>query len=166
MIVVSDTSCLCYLALIGREAILSGLYGQVVIPPAVAQELNRGAVNHAEIQRVLQESWLTVHTLNQMGRAADFAAFVDEAEAEALVLYEELNADLLLVDDLAARELAEKLGIKKVGLLGVLLEAHRAGLLDDSLETVLDDLLKLGFRAGTPLIESILKEAGDTPTTT
>lgn len=39
MIVISDTSPLNYLAIIGSAPVLHALFGEVIIPPAVAQEL-------------------------------------------------------------------------------------------------------------------------------
>ena len=39
MIVVADTSPICYLLLIGGISLLPQLYGQVLIPQAVRQEL-------------------------------------------------------------------------------------------------------------------------------
>ena len=40
MIVVADTTPLRYLVVIGREQLLPALYGRVLIPPAVAEELD------------------------------------------------------------------------------------------------------------------------------
>lgn len=42
-VVVSDTSPLHYLILIGRDSVLEKLYGQVIVPPAVLQELDHSA---------------------------------------------------------------------------------------------------------------------------
>ena len=161
MIVVSDTSCLCYLALLGREGLLQSLYGQVFIPPAVAAELARGAVELPPIQRVLEAGWLTVRSLNAPARAAELEAEIDHGEAEAIVLCEELHADFLLVDDQAARNLAKKRGIAHIGLLGVLVSAQRASLLGGALKPAFEELLHLGFRASPALIETLLKEVGE-----
>lgn len=161
MIVVSDTSCLCYLALLGRERMLQSLYGQVFIPPAVAAELARGAVALPAIQRVLEAEWLTVRSLNAPALALELEAEIDQGEAEAIVLCEELHADLLMVDDQAARELAKKRGIAHIGLLGVLVSAQRAALLGGALKPVFEELLKLGFRASPALTTALLKEVGE-----
>jgi predicted nucleic acid-binding protein len=42
-VVVSDTTPLHYLILIGRDSVLKKLYGQVIVPPAVLQELGHPA---------------------------------------------------------------------------------------------------------------------------
>lgn len=161
MIVVSDTSCLCYLAMIRQEELLPLLFHDVIIPPAVAAELARGAVDFPAIHRVLDAAWLTVRTLNSASRAAELEKQVDRGEAEAITLAEEIHADLLMVDDQEARDLAARLGIKRIGLLGVLIAAKKAAHLNGSLRPVLEALLNLGFRASPSLIQQVLKEAGE-----
>ena len=161
MIVVSDTSCLCYLALIGREELLRELYQEVVVPTAVAAELAQGAATLPVIQRLLDASWLIVRTPNHSERAAELLEELDAGEAEAIALYEELKADLLLVDDLDARMLAQKLGIDRIGLLGVFLDARKSGVLKEPLRPVFEALLQHGFRANRSFVERLLKEAGE-----
>ena len=43
MIVIADTSPINYLILIGEIEVLSALYGRVLIPPSVREELDRFA---------------------------------------------------------------------------------------------------------------------------
>ncbi|MFN0075394.1 MAG: DUF3368 domain-containing protein [Prosthecobacter sp.] len=131
------------------------------MPPAVAAELAQGAATLPAIQRLLDAAWLTVRTLNHSERAKELLEEVDAGEAEAIALYEELKADLLLVDELDARDLAEKLGIARIGLLGVLLNARKSGVLKEPLRPVFESLLQHGFRASRSFIEQLLKEAGE-----
>ena len=67
---------------------------------------------------------------------------------------EELNADWLLIDEAAGRDEALKRGLNTVGTLGILREAHWAGLLD--LRTSVDRLLDAGFRVNKSLIQILL----------
>jgi predicted nucleic acid-binding protein len=161
VIVISDTSCLCYLARIGKEGVLQHLYGEVYIPPAVAAELADGAATLPEIHRVLDAPWLVVRTLNSPGAVLELMNEIDRGEAEAITLYEELHADLLMVDDLKARTAASRRNIKQIGLLGCLFAAKKANLLGGPLRRDFESLLSLGFRASPPLVEAILKEAGE-----
>jgi predicted nucleic acid-binding protein len=147
--------------MIRQEDLLALLFGEVLIPPAVAAELARGAVELSAIHRVLDAPWLTVRTLNSASRANELAKLVDWGEAEAITLAEEIHAHFLLVDDQEARALAAQLGIKRIGLLGVLISAKKAGHLNGLLKPVLDELLNLGFRASPSLIQHVLKEAGE-----
>lgn len=161
MIIVSDTSCLCYLALLKREHWLHELYGEIFIPPAVATELANGAASQPDIQRVLACHWLVVRTLNDETAVLKFLEKVDLGEAQAVALYQQLQADLLMVDDLDGRMLAQQLGVRQIRLLGFLLAAKKAGLMKNSLKTEFESLLALGFRASALLIETILKEVGE-----
>ena len=144
-----------------REELLAKLYGTVVIPPAVAAELAEGAVTQPSIHRVLHSQWVTVRTLSSTQRVTDLLSDVDRGEAQAIALYEELHADLLLVDDQEARLLARRLGLSQIGLLGLLAEAKLKGLIQEPLAVVLDELLALGFRASPALTAAILNKVGE-----
>jgi predicted nucleic acid-binding protein len=84
-----------------------------------------------------------------------------QGEAEAVALALESDADLLLVDDLLARQVAGSLGLTIVGTVGVLLEARQKGLLSQ-IKLCLDDLTDLaGFRLSSELYARVLREAGE-----
>ena len=55
---------------------------------------------------------------------------LDPGEAEAIVLAIERQADLLLVDERRGRQAEAAAGLKVTGLLGVVAQAKRAGLID------------------------------------
>jgi len=154
MIVVSDTGPLNYLSLIGHLDVLPTLYGQVVIPRAVADELSRPA-SPAAIRAQIQAppAWLQIDDAPAV--AAELSA-LGAGEQQAIALAESLHADLLLCDDRDAREAAVARQIRVVGTLGVLQEAAQAGLLD--LASALNSLSKTNFRIAKPLIERILRE--------
>jgi predicted nucleic acid-binding protein len=69
--------------------------------------------------------------------------------------------DFILIDDFAARSLAIAKGLPVIGLLGVLIKAKKAGLLD-SLEPVIGELATVaGFRISPSLKAMVLKAAGE-----
>lgn len=77
-------------------------------------------------------------------------------ESEAIILADELHADYLLMDEAAGRKTAEAMGVKIIGLLGVLLEAKREHLLLQ-VKPVSDDLMKMAkFRVRESLYEQIV----------
>ena len=65
-----------------------------------------------------------------------------------------------MVNDLKARGVAQALGIKIIGTLGVLLLARDAGLIEQ-LKPLLDDLIKIGAYISNSLYHRILKDAGE-----
>ena len=73
----------------------------------------------------------------------------------------ELQADLLILDDLLARQVAGILGLNLVGTLGVLLEARHKAVLPE-IKPCLDELVDLaGFRLSEELYARVLREAGE-----
>jgi len=128
MVVVSNTSPLSNLAIIGRLALLRDQFGAVLVPSAVRRELN--LLRHSGAARLLDASfgdgWLQVAPLLQPVPAYLGAGF-HAGEAEALALASERRADIVLLDDGDARRRAVEAGLRISGVLGVLLGARRSG---------------------------------------
>lgn len=79
----------------------------------------------------------------------------------AISLAVEIGAALLLIDERKGRSEANSLGLKTSGLLGVLLEAKRAGLLEE-LRSVFDDLVsKSNFRVSAAVKAEFLRLADE-----
>ena len=125
----------------------------MTIPPAVEGEL---LAWHLAIP-----SFITVVRPRDQEAVARLAAELDSGEAEAIILASELDADLLLVDERKGRLAANRFGLRSTGLLGVLLEAKKADLLD-CLSPILDDLTdRAGFRVSAAVKAEFLKLAGE-----
>ena len=160
MIVVSDTSPILNLALIGQLHLLPSLYHQVLIPPAVHLELTRSGVD-ALVSMPGSSTWLIVAEAQDQARVRQLCSQLDRGEAEAIVLALERQADLLLMDERRGRREAAALGLRVTGLLGVLAEAKRAGLVDQ-VRPVLDDLItQAGFWIGADLRAQVIAELGE-----
>lgn len=153
MITVSDTSPLNYLILIGEDAILSKLFGSVVIPPAVLDELRdpgASTVVHKWSQNL--PDWVKIRQSSLMTTAA--LDLIDKGEREAILLAQELSADLLLVDDKKARQAAVNLGIVITGTVGVLDKAARTGLID--VKIVIAKLRETNFFVSDDVLQILL----------
>ncbi len=86
--------------------------------------------------------------------------FIDTGEAEAIVLALELKADLLLVDDRDARNLAKKLGLQLMGTLGVIALAKYRGLIPKA-KPIINQLIESGFWISRRVLEEFLKELNE-----
>lgn len=159
MIVVSDTSPVLNLAAIGQLGLLRRLYGEVVIPQAVYHEIVVLGAGQPGAAKVSALDWIETHQVTNRAMVASLQLEVDEGEAEAIVLAFELGADLLLLDERRGRRVASRLGLRFIGLLGILIEAkHRGFIL--AVKPILDDLIgKSGFWITRALYERILKVA-------
>jgi predicted nucleic acid-binding protein len=128
MIVVSDTSPLNYLILLGAVDVLPKLFGQVNTPPAVIQELKHPRT--PEPVRDWAQSppeWLRISAPSV---DTPVAAGLDPGEAEAIALAVELRADAVLIDERMGRRIAKSLGLATLGTITVLELAAEAGLVD------------------------------------
>lgn len=152
MKVVSNTSPICHAVWIGEEAILPALFGKVVIPEAVASELA-----HPEAPPVVRSwisdppDWLDIQKVG-LKKAAPALDRLHRGEREALLLAQQLDADLVLLDERPARRAAETLGLRVMGLLGILDEAAHRGHLDFS--SALDRLVATDFYLSAQLLAS------------
>lgn len=160
MIVISNTSPIIALAAIGQLDLLRQLYGQVIIPEAVYQELTvTPAAPGAAAAQLL--GWIAVKAVVNHTVTTTLQTEVDEGEAEAIALALETQADLLLIDERRGRAVATRLGLQRVGLLGMLLEAKRRGFIP-ALRPVLDDLsAKATFWVSPQLYAQVLQAAGE-----
>jgi predicted nucleic acid-binding protein len=159
MIVVSDTSPILSLALIGRLDLLREIYGSIVIPEAVRQELM--VTERSGAQEVSQAAWIITRPIDLDVVLKLLQREVDRGEAEAIGLAVQLNADVLLIDERQARRLAQYLELNIVGLLDVLQEAKQRQLIA-SVKPVLDDLIaRARFRLSRKLYLHTLHTAGE-----
>jgi predicted nucleic acid-binding protein len=150
MIVVSDTSPLCYLVLIGREGILGQLFGSVLTSVAVVRELM--AAGAPELVRQWASdlpAWVQVRSPRLESKFD-----LDPGEASAIALANEVAADALLIDDRKGRLVAQANHIVTVGTLSLLEVASRRRLLE--LPEVIDDLLRTNFRVSDRLVREVL----------
>ena len=111
MIVVSDTSPICYLILIEQVNILQELYKLVSIPQAVADELN--APESPPVVRnwiANPPDWLQIEIVSLSSRLG--LEKLDFGEQEAILLAEQIEAELIILDDKAARQIASERGLK------------------------------------------------------
>ena len=154
MIVVSDTSCITNLIALEKVSLLQELFGEVVVPSAVARELR---ANHPELP-----AFLTTRDVTDQAAVAQLrAAPLDHGEAEAIILSEELHADALLIDEQAGRAIAVSRHIKIIGLLGILIRGKEAGLIP-VLRPLLDQLQgDIGFWISPALRQRTLEAVGE-----
>ncbi|MFZ0544059.1 MAG: DUF3368 domain-containing protein [Candidatus Promineifilaceae bacterium] len=161
MIVVSNTSPLTNLAAIGLFHLLQNLYGRINIPDGVWDELN--AYNQAwpGSSEVATAEWVERLAPKNQQMIIALRRDLDRGEAETIVLALELGADLVLLDERDGRYAAQRLGLKVVGVLGILLEAKSKGFIKH-IKPPLDGLRQqAGFYISETLYQHVLALAGE-----
>ena len=107
--------------------LLDAIFGTVLVPEAVYVEVAANDKPQAERLRLYLQG--KVRQVN-MQKYVYLDAFADAGETAAMLLYKELSADYLLIDDKRGRKVAFINQIKTIGSLGVLLQAKRKGLIE------------------------------------
>ncbi|BAU10445.1 hypothetical protein LEP3755_09290 [Leptolyngbya sp. NIES-3755] len=153
MLVVSDTSPICYLILIEQIDLLPQLYGQIFIPDVVRDELaDQDAPDLVRAWISSSPEWLMTLTVTHPFDPALME--LDRGEQAAILLAEELEATLILMDERKGRLLARSRGLKITGLIGILDDAASMGLID--LPNTIAKLQTTNFHISSRLIQALL----------
>lgn len=152
MIIVSDTTPLHYLILIDEIDLLPQIFGEIVIPVTVLDELQADNTPEKVKSFFLQiPEWLSVKESPQI--IDHDLDDIDPGERAAILLSEELHADGIMIDDLAGRKVAMERGLRVFGTLGLLETASRTGLID--FIDCLDRIKEAGFYISRSLEEKL-----------
>jgi predicted nucleic acid-binding protein len=145
--VVVDSTCLIGLEQIGRLDLLPNLFEPICAPPEVQRESG------------FSYEWLRIEPPVNPNLISALKVMVDDGEAEAIALAVERNWKIVL-DDRRARDLAQRLGLKIIGTVGILVRAKRAGLLP-WINPLLNELTEKGFHLSEDLKREALRMAGE-----
>ena len=151
MIVVSDTTPLISLLKIGRLDLLKKLFGEIFIPQAVFNELTVDERFQMEANQIKNEKFILVKTVNNLEPVGILkrAVGLDQGESEAIVLADELKADLLLMDEAKGRKVSVEMGHRIIGTIGILMAAYEEQkLTSDEVKDCIDGLQRSGRHIG------------------
>jgi uncharacterized protein len=164
MPVVSNTSPILNLAIIGRLDLMHTQFGEISIPPAVQTELMLGSgfSGTTPIQEAINTGWLHIRSLNDIDLARVLRRELDSGESEAIALAVQLRARTVLMDEHAGRAAARSLGLTPLGVLGMLLRAKQTGVLNSVSIAMRALRADAGFFIAEPLYQQILRAAGET----
>ena len=151
MIVVSDTTPLISLLKIKRIGLLEKLFGEVVIPQAVFTELTVDIRFDEEAEVIKNEKFISVKEVSNMASVNILkrATGLDQGESEAIVLSDEIQADILLMDEAKGRKISDQMGIHIMGTIGILMVAYEDDILTaDEVKNCIDGLQNAGRHIG------------------
>lgn len=159
--VVSNTSPLMNLAIIGQLELLRDLFGTIHVPVAVWSELVIDGKGKPGSEEIANASWIQTHVVQNQHLVTVLQKHLDQGESEAIALALELPAKLILLDEFEGRRIADQYGLTKTGILGVLLNAKKQGVIP-SLKVEMDKLRRNAhFWIADPLYEKLLRAAGE-----
>jgi len=160
MRIVSNAGPLIHLSWIGRLNLLQQLFDELIVPNRVKEEVLQAdddVPGVSELLAAFASGWIHVHLVESREDVEVLERILDAGESEAIVLANEIQADLLLLDDRRARREAERQGVPISGTVGVLRRGRDQQLIPAVLP-VLNELRKLGFRASEALLQRIEQE--------
>ena len=161
MIVVSDTSPLTNLAAIGQFNLLQTLFGEIYITEGVVAELSAEGIKWPGAVEVEIANWIHIIQVTNRSLVDALRLDLDFGEAETIAMAIQLQADLVLLDEQMGRRAAQYLGLQVMGIVGLLVQAKKLGLLD-RVRPHLDNLRKqAGFYLSQPVYEHALQLAGE-----
>lgn len=157
-IVVADTGTLISLGLAGKIEIIDQIFDEFYIPTAVWKELEK--YENPAFPKIYRNQ-LKSNTL-QIKSKNHLALLMDYGESESVILYHELDADFLLIDDQKARIMAESLGVNCIGSIGLLLVAKQKGLLKNQ-HSIFQIWLENERYFSKNLLNEVLIKSGEEP---
>ena len=163
MLAVSNTSPISNLASIGRLPLLRLQFPELRIPTAVERELLAHPDVNAlsAIQEAIREQWIRTVSPLSSNLLGILSASLHAGEAEAIALAADLKADIVVIDEREARQLATQAGLSVTGVLGILLRAKRAGQISAIGPEIKALRNKAGFFVASALELSILAAASE-----
>ena len=124
-LVIADAGPIFSLAIIDELELLNKLFDEIKISKAVWEEitLDKSTQFYKKIELFFKPKVTNIKGFNELTFVMDYG------ESESVILYKELNADFLLIDDKKARKIAENFDIKCIGTLGILSSAKSKGMI-------------------------------------
>lgn len=150
-LVIADTSSLILLSKVDELAIVKLNYNRILITPEIADEFDQELPD-----------WIEVMGVKDRGLQLLLQDSLDLGESTALALAMETNNATVILDDLKARKLAKKLGLKITGTIGVIIKAKLKGNIP-SAKKILKKILNTDFRVNANVIDEAIRQAGESP---
>ncbi len=163
MIVVSDTTPVISLMKANQLELLEKLYGNVLIPEAVYRELTENPVYAEEANIIKTLKFLKMVPVKNTKSVNVLRSIsgLDAGESEALIMYDEQKADLLLMDEHKGRSVAKQLNVRYIGTVGILMLAFDNGYIQPAeVKQCLDAMLLSGIRIDKKLYHIVMEHVG------
>ena len=148
-IVIADTSCFILLHKIDELQILKAVFKNIYTTSIIKKELGKPLPAWIKITDPKDQHYQNILELD-----------IDKGEASAIALSLEMKNSLLILDDLKARKLAEKLHLDYTGTLGVIIKAKKSGLIK-SVVPIITKIRKTNFRFSELVIRELLNAVGE-----
>lgn len=159
MIVINSSPAINLTAALGSLELLANLYGTVIVPHAVFQELKAGATKDQTAQLLRTTPGVEIRP-QSVAIPAWLTSILDAGEAAVIHTALQESIATVILDDLKARRAARSAGLEVTGSLGVLVQAKKVGRLP-SLRVAIAGLQARGVWLAREVVEQALRLAGE-----
>jgi len=160
VIVISDSSALISLLSVEKLDILGKLFETVMIPEAVYNEVFNKKVSNLDLKKT---KFLQIEKVTDRKMVKLLKMQLGYGESEVIALALEKGIDRVIIDDKQARKVADKLGLKVIGTLGILILAKEKQVIKEVRPLVLSMMEKINFRIDRALLNKILGILNEKP---
>ena len=147
--IISDTSCFIILSKIEELDLLQKLFGKIVTTADIAEEFGEKLPD-----------WVTIEKVTDKYRQQILEMQIDKGESSAIALALETQDSTLILDDYKARKIAQNLGLKFTGTIGIIIKAKLVGIIP-SIKPYLQKIKETNFRITAEIELQALKEANE-----
>lgn len=160
---ISNTSPIIGLSMIGQLELLWELF-DIYIPQEVYNEVviesSESAVGKYELRHAVAEGYIKIHQVMDQEFVTKAYGRLHRGELEVMVGAKEIDATVVIIDEKSARNFAETLLLKPIGLLGILKLAKAKGKITE-IKPHIDLLVAKKFRISKKMIDLLLQEVGE-----
>jgi predicted nucleic acid-binding protein len=155
-LVIADTGALISLGHVGQINLIEKVFGDFYIAQAVWEEIQNyeNPEFDDKILMDLKKRIIKIKSKNHLSMIMDYG------ESESIILYGELQADFLLIDDNKARIVAESLGVNCIGSIGLLIKARQKGFITE-IKPIFEKWISKGRYFSKKLLNRILIDIGE-----
>jgi predicted nucleic acid-binding protein len=157
MIVFSNTTPIIALSSIQRLDLLPALFGRIHLVNEVVAECEAGGAISVPILRDFD--WITLVASTQVSQPG-LLLELDKGEKHTLDMAKKYRADWVFIDEKIGRNMAEYLGLRVTGTLGILLKAKQQGLIASFKECV-TTMQNQGIYYHPDLLKKLLNQVGE-----
>ncbi len=158
--IISNSTPLIAFARIGNLALLKDIVGKPVIPAAVEREITEYGCGKTGSVDLAKEAWISVRSVKSEHSVRLLLSTLDRGEAEVIVLALEHPGCLVLIDELAGRQVAESIGLSITGSVGILIHAKESGKIKN-VRPYLDEMIRRGIHYSRRFVDEVLKRVGE-----
>lgn len=160
MVIISNATPLIAFAKIGQLSLLQKMVNKLAIPEAVANEISAYPQGQPGFINLQQETWIGIQSISSEQQVNLLLPKLDRGEAEVIALALERQAQLVLIDELTARKVAESLNLNISGSVGILIRAKQVGEIV-AVKPLLDAMTNQGIYFSQRFIDAVLRLVGE-----